>query len=109
MSQRQLAQAVGISIGGVHYVIKALVDKGFIKLLNPAAAEDKRRNSYFLMPKCFQEKIRLTRRFILPKMDEYEAINAELTDMFGELTKRDLGAIKSELCAWRGCEINAGA
>ncbi|SIS92522.1 winged helix-turn-helix transcriptional regulator [Phaeovulum vinaykumarii] len=38
MSQCELARAVGISIGGMHYVLAALIDKGFVKLGNHAAA-----------------------------------------------------------------------
>lgn len=42
ISRRELAQAVGISVGGAHYVLNALVDKGFVKLANFSAAKDKR-------------------------------------------------------------------
>ena len=38
MTQRELARAVGISVGGVHYVLNALIDKGFVKLGNFSAA-----------------------------------------------------------------------
>ncbi|MBC7180625.1 MAG: winged helix-turn-helix transcriptional regulator, partial [Roseovarius sp.] len=43
MSQRDLARAVGVSTGGIHYVLSALLDKGLIKLGNFTAAEDRRR------------------------------------------------------------------
>ncbi|TMV10344.1 winged helix-turn-helix transcriptional regulator [Ruegeria sediminis] len=43
MSQRDLAQAVGVGVGGIHYVLNALIDEGLVKLGNFTAAEDKRR------------------------------------------------------------------
>ena len=43
MSQRELAEAVGVSVGGIHYVLNALIDKGLVKLGNFTAAADKRR------------------------------------------------------------------
>ena len=43
MTQRELAKQVGVSTGGIHYVLNALVEKGMLKLSNFAAAEDKRR------------------------------------------------------------------
>lgn len=95
MSQRELARAVGISNGGVHYVINALVDKGFLKLSNFTAAEDKRRYAYLLTPKGVEEKVRLTRRFVLRKMAEYEALRAEIEEIKADLPDHDLRAIRS--------------
>jgi len=85
MSQRDLARAVGVSNGGVHYVINALVDKGLLKLSNFSAAEDKRRYAYLLTPKGVEEKTRLTRRFVLRKMAEYKALQAEIEEINAEL------------------------
>ena len=56
MSQRELAEAVGISVGGTHYVLNALIEKGFMKLGNFTAAEDKRRYAYVLTPKGIKNK-----------------------------------------------------
>ena len=56
MSQRELAKAVGVSTGGIHYVLNALLDKGLIKLGNFSAAEDKRRYAYVLTPKGGRRK-----------------------------------------------------
>ena len=97
MSQRELARSAGISNGGVHYVINALVDKGFLKLSNFTAAEDKRRYAYLLTPKGVEEKVRLTRIFIAIKTAEYEAIRAELEELFREIPKPELDAIKLSL------------
>lgn len=89
MTQRQLARAVGVSNGGIHFVIKALVDKGFLKLSNFTAAQDKRRYAYLLTPKGAEEKVRLTRRFILRKMAEYAALRDEIEQITAELSEQD--------------------
>lgn len=85
MSQRELAAAVGISVGGAHYVLSALIDKGLIKLGNFTAAEDKRRYAYILTPKGIAEKARITKRFLARKMEEYEALKEEIDALRDEL------------------------
>lgn len=78
MSQRDIAAAVGISVGGVHYCLSALVEKGMVKLGNFSAANDKRRYAYILTPKGLTEKAALTSRFLKRKMEEYEALKKEI-------------------------------
>ena len=84
MSQRELAKAVGVSVGGMHYVLNALIEKGLVKLGNFTAAEDKRRYAYVLTPKGLSEKAAITRRFLARKIEEYEALKAEIEDLRGE-------------------------
>ncbi len=81
MSQRELADAVAISVGGVHYLLNALVEKGLVKLGNFSAAEDKRRYAYVLTPEGIREKLALTQRFLARKMEEYEALKAEIEEL----------------------------
>ena len=85
MSQRELAQAVGVSVGGIHYVLNALIDKGLVKLGNFTAAEDKRRYAYVLTPKGIARKAALTRAFLMRKMEEYEALREEIEALSLEL------------------------
>ena len=85
MSQRELAVAVGVSVGGIHYVLNALIEKGLVKLGNFTAAEDKRRYAYVLTPKGVTEKIAITRRFLARKMEEYEALKEEIDSLQEEL------------------------
>ena len=93
MSQRELARAVGVSTGGVHYVLNALAEKGMLKLANFTAAEDKRRYAYQLTPKGIAEKARLARRFMLRKMAEYEALKAEIEEIGAEFSEQERQAI----------------
>jgi EPS-associated MarR family transcriptional regulator len=84
-SQRELANAVGISNGGVHYVLNALVAKGLVKLGNFTSSKDKRRYAYVLTPKGIAERATLTRRFLARKIEEYEALKAEIDTLRDEL------------------------
>jgi len=85
MSQRDLARAVGISLGGTNYVLKALIEKGLIKLGNFSAAPDKRRYAYILTRKGLVAKAALTRGFLKRKMAEYDALKAEIESLKAEL------------------------
>lgn len=87
MSQRELAEAVGVSVGGIHYVLNALIDKGLVKLGNFTAAEDKRRYAYVLTPKGIARKAALTRAFLVRKMEEYEALRDEIEALQSDLDR----------------------
>ena len=69
---------VGISAGAMNYVLKALVERGYIKLGNFASSKDRRRYAYILTRKGMSEKIRLANRFLARKLEEYDALNAEI-------------------------------
>lgn len=85
MSQRELAEAVGISVGGVHYVLSALIEKGLVKIGNFTAAKDKRRYAYILTPKGMAAKAAIARRVLRRKIDEYEALKAEIDALRDEI------------------------
>ena len=78
MSQRELADAVGISNGSAHYLLSALIDKGLVKLGNFTAARDKRRYAYILTPKGIAEKAAITKRFLERKIQEFDALKTEI-------------------------------
>jgi EPS-associated MarR family transcriptional regulator len=95
MSQRDLAKAVGVSTGGIHYVLNALAEKGVLKLSNFTAAQDKRRYAYVLTPMGIAAKADLARQFIIRKMAEYDALKAEIEDVQSDLTEKDLAEIRA--------------
>lgn len=80
-SQRELAEAVGVSVGGMHYMLSALIDKGLVKLANFTSAADKRRYAYVLTPKGIARKASLTRAFLVRKIEEYEALSKEIEEL----------------------------
>jgi EPS-associated MarR family transcriptional regulator len=88
ISQRDLAAAVGISLGGAHYALTALIETGLVKLGNFGAAPDKRRYAYILTPQGVAEKASITRRFLARKVAEYEALRAEIEALQREASDR---------------------
>ena len=87
MGQRELAQAMGVSLGKVNYCIKALVDKGFVKLENFRRKEDTRAYAYLLTRKGIEEKTRVTVAFLQRKLVEYETIRGEIKELRKEVEK----------------------
>jgi len=77
-SQRELAQALGVSLGKVNYSIRALIDKGFVKAENFKRNTNKLSYIYLLTPKGIEEKAALTTRFLRRKMAEHEQILKEI-------------------------------
>ncbi len=97
MSQRELARVAGVSVGGMHYVLNALVDKGLVKLGNFTASRDKRRYAYVLTPKGIARKAALTRAFLSRKMGEYEALKLEIEQLSSELDSEEPATNSSKL------------
>ena len=78
LSQRELAKALGISFGGLNYCLNALKDKGWVKMQNFSQSKNKLGYVYLLTPTGIAEKAALTGSFLKRKMDEYEALKAEI-------------------------------
>ena len=77
-SQRDLAQQLGFSLGKLNYCIKALQQKGLIKIKNFEKNPNKLNYIYVLTPKGIAEKTKLTINFMKRKMKEYEELKEEL-------------------------------
>ena len=76
--QKSLAEELGFSVGKVNYILRALVEKGFVKVERFARSSNKRGYRYLLTRKGIAEKIRLTRIFVEIKRREYEELQREL-------------------------------
>ena len=85
MSQRQLSNALGLSLGKTHYVLHALVDKGLLKVRNFRRSGNKLAYAYVLTPTGLREKLRLTKSFLIRKEAEFDAL------------RRSIAALRSEL------------
>ena len=77
-SQRQLAEQLGFSLGKLNYCLRALKDKGLIKLSNFKKNPNKLNYFYILTPKGISEKTKLTLNFMKRKMKEYDELKKEL-------------------------------
>ena len=80
-SQRQIAGELGISVGKVNYCLRALIEKGLIKVSNFKKRKGKRAYLYLLTPIGIREKARVTLRFLRLKLNEYEALQQELSEL----------------------------
>ena len=77
-SQRQLAKELGFSLGKLNYCLKALQNKGLIKIQNFKKNPKKINYLYFLTPKGISTKTKLTINFMKRKMREYDQLKSEI-------------------------------
>ena len=78
LTQREAAERLGMSLGKVNYCLRALMNKGWVKARNFRNSSRKTAYAYLLTPKGFEEKLRVTARFLDRKLHEYDALVAEL-------------------------------
>lgn len=84
-TQREIASELGVSLGGVNYCIKALVDMGLVKLNNFVNSHRKMGYAYILTPDGIAEKAKITARFLKQKMVEYEQLKKEIDQLKAEV------------------------
>ena len=85
LTQRQLAQQLGVSLGTANYCLKALIDKGFIKARNFKNSDHKRAYLYVLTPQGIEEKSRISVNFLKRKINEYEQLRVEIEELKREV------------------------
>jgi len=89
LTQRELAEKLGISVGGLNYCLKALMHKGLVKMKNFAHSKNKFGYVYILTPSGMVEKAAITHRFLQRKIEEYESLKLEI-----DALKQDLGSLQ---------------
>jgi EPS-associated MarR family transcriptional regulator len=87
MSQRELAGALGVSLGKTNYCLKALLGKGYIKMQSFNKSQNKLAYAYLLTPDGIAEKAGLTVRFLARKVAEYESLTLEIEALKSEMSK----------------------
>ena len=85
ITQRELAKEMGISLGSVHYCLKALVLKGWVKVGRFKHNPDKSAYLYLLTPEGVVHKSKLTLGFLKRKKQEYDQIKREIDQLSKEL------------------------
>jgi EPS-associated MarR family transcriptional regulator len=88
MAQRELADALGISVGKANYCLKALLEKGLIKVSNFRRSDNKLAYAYLLTPAGVAAKASLTVRFLRRKTAEYEALKDEIAALEWEVARQ---------------------
>ena len=88
LNQRQMAKALGVSLGGVNYCLRALVAKGLVKMHNFQESDNKLGYAYLLTPTGLAEKLALTSHFLQRKQQEYLALKAEIDALQKSMNKQ---------------------
>ena len=89
LTQRELADQMGISLGKTNYCLKALIAKGLIKVQNFRKSNNKIAYLYKLTPAGANDKIRVTRRFLARKLQEHTELSNEIERLRGEMASHD--------------------
>jgi EPS-associated MarR family transcriptional regulator len=85
LTQRQLAQALGVSLGKTNYLLKSLIDVGWVKLDNFQKSDNKWGYVYLLTPMGVTEKAAITVRFLKRKKQEYDNLQKEIAQLQREV------------------------
>jgi EPS-associated MarR family transcriptional regulator len=81
LTQRELADKLGMSVGGLNYCLNALMNNGWVKMQNFQNSKNKFKYVYLLTPQGIAEKVALTSRYLDRKMREYETLKAEIESL----------------------------
>lgn len=84
-SQRQLAIALGVSLGKTHYLLKALLGKGWVKAQNFRRNDHKLGYLYVLTPQGVRHRFQLTQTFLARKEEEYQLLHTQIAALRDEL------------------------
>lgn len=96
MTQREIAEKLGISTSGLNYCLKALIDKGWVKVQNFSQSKNKFGYIYVLTPQGIAEKALLAGSFLMRKMTEYEQLQAEIEALKVEMSCLDIDGQKAQ-------------
>lgn len=78
MSQREIARELGVSLGGVNFAMKALIQRGLVKTRNFGRSDNKLGYVYVLTPAGMKQKSELAASFLSRKLEEYEVLRQEI-------------------------------
>lgn len=90
LSQRDLAKKLGISLGKVNFCLKALVEKGNLKINNFRNSDNKLAYAYLLTPRGVEQRARMTVQFLKYKVQEYERLRTEIDELQREAKQKGL-------------------
>lgn len=92
LTQRDLAAALGVSLGKTNFCLKALLDKGLLKMQNFQSSKRKLAYAYLLTPAGLAAKTSLTGQFLKRKLHEYELLKLEIETLQQEASKNSIQA-----------------
>ena len=89
ITQRQLAKELNVSLGKTHYLIRSLIDIGWVKLDNFQRSDNKWGYAYILTPNGIVEKAAITARFLAKKKKEYSELQLEIENLQKEIKQQN--------------------
>ncbi len=89
ITQRQIAKKLNVSLGKTHYLIKSLVDVGWVKLDNFHRSDNKLGYAYLLTPNGIIEKAVITAKFLTRKQREYNNLQIEIQQLQEEIKRNN--------------------
>jgi EPS-associated MarR family transcriptional regulator len=84
MNQREIASVLGLSLGKVNFCLKAVIEKGWVKVGNFSRSPNKKVYAYLLTLRGIEEKAKVTSDFLERKQKEYEELKAEIDELKNE-------------------------
>ena len=81
VSQRDLSKKIGLSLGGINYIIKELIKKGYIKTQRFKNSNNKAAYVYAVTPKGINARVKQTQHFLQVKIEEYERLKREIDEL----------------------------
>ena len=90
LTQRQLSEALGVSLGKTNFLLKSLINVGWVKLDNFQRSDNKWGYAYLLTPAGFAEKAAITLRFLKRKKQEYNDLQSEIAQLQKEVQQQQL-------------------
>ena len=88
MTQREIAEKLNVSLGKTHYLLKALIDVGWVKFDNFQNSNNKWGYAYLLTPKGVYEKAAITSRFLIKKQQEYNELHLQIQQLKEEVKQQ---------------------
>ena len=85
ITQRELAQQLGVSLGKVNYCLKSLIERGWVKANNFKNSNNKGSYAYLLTPSGLEEKAKITVSFLKQRVRDYEQIKREIVELEREV------------------------
>jgi EPS-associated MarR family transcriptional regulator len=90
-TQRELAEAMGVSLGKVNYCVNALIEKGLVKARNFRTSRNKLAYAYLLTPRGIERKATVTLQFLRRKVSDYETLRREIAELSSEVRRMGTG------------------
>ena len=97
LTQRQLAEELGVSLGKTNYLVKSLINVGWVKLGNFQRSDSKWGYAYLLTPRGIMEKAAITARFLIRKQREYNDLQEEIAELQAEVNRQQVQAKQEPL------------